>query len=42
MEETVTTTVETVSEQTTPDVVENQTTEVTDVKVQYCKSKFYL
>ena len=30
MEETVTTTVETVSEQTTPDVVENQTTETTE------------
>lgn len=34
MEETVTTTVETVSEQTTPDVVENQTTEVTETETQ--------
>lgn len=34
MEETVTTTVETVSEQTTPDVVENQTTETTETDVQ--------
>lgn len=34
MEETVTTTVETVSEQTTPDVVENQTTETTETETQ--------
>lgn len=34
MEETVTTTVKTVSEQTTPDVVENQTTETTETETQ--------